>query len=118
MPGLHSGVATDRPESTNLILPPIPDVVWQQPQENHLNNIHKTSTSETHKKTHVPEFRLRNDVESETSPMKETSPQVSRSSKEPFLGNQTGSPPVQSLIDSRKPQSEIPRNEMNIIYRR
>ena len=46
--------------------------------------------------------------------MKETSPQVSGSSTEPVLRNQTGSTPVQSLNDSKKPQSEIQRNEMNI----
>ena len=31
MPRLHSGAAIDRPETTKL--PPIPEVVWQQPQE-------------------------------------------------------------------------------------
>ena len=102
MPRLHSGAAIDRPETTNLLLPPIPEVVWQQPQETHLINIHKTSATETHKNTHMPKFRPRNDVESQTSPMKETSPQVSGSSKESFLGNQTGSTPVQNLNNSKK----------------
>ena len=49
----------------------------------------------------MPELKLRNDVESQTSP------QVSGSSTEPFLGNKPGSTPVQSLNDSKKPQSEI-----------
>ena len=60
----------------------------------------------------MPEFRQRNDVESQTSPMKETSPQVSGSSTEPFLENQTGSTPVQSLNDSKKSHGEIQRHEM------
>ena len=46
--------------------------------------------------------------------MKETSPQVSESSTEPFLENQTGNTPVQSFIDSKKNQSEIQRNELNM----
>ena len=46
--------------------------------------------------------------------MKETSSQVSGSNTEPHLGNQTGSTPVQSLNDSKKPQSAIQRHEMNI----
>ena len=47
--------------------------------------------------------------------MKETSSQVSGSSTELVLGNQTGSTPVQRLNDSKKPQSEIQRHEMNIL---
>ena len=57
----------------------------------------------------MPETKQRNDVESQTSPMKETSPQVAGSSTEPLLGNQTGSTPVQSLNDSNESQSEIQR---------
>ena len=56
----------------------------------------------------------KNDIESQTSPKKETSPQVSRSITEPFRGNQTGSTPVQSLNDFKKPLSEIQRHEMNV----
>ena len=63
----------------------------------------------------MPKFRQRSDVKSQMSPMKETSPQDSGSSREPFPGNQTGSTPVQSLNDSKKPQSAIQRLEMNII---
>ena len=105
MPRLHSGAANDRPKTTKL--PPIPEVVWQQPQETHLSNIHKNSTTETHENTHMPESKHRNDVESQTSPMKKTSSPVSGSSTEPFLGNQTGRTLAQSLKDSKKPQSEI-----------
>ena len=51
MPRLHSGAAIDRPEVTHLTLPPIPEVVWQQPQETRLTNIHNDLTNETHKPT-------------------------------------------------------------------
>ena len=114
MPRLHSGAATDRPEITHLTLPPIPEVVWQQPQETHVIIIQKTLTTETHKKTHMPESKQKNDIESQTLPMKETSSQVSGSSTEPLPGNQTERTPVQSLNDSKKPQSEIQRHELNI----
>ena len=112
MPCLHSGAANDRPEGIKL--PPIPEVVWQQPQEIHLTNIRKRSITETHKNTYMPESKQRNDVQSQTSPMKETSSQVSGSSSEPLLGNQTGSTAVQTLNDSNKPQSEIQRNETDM----
>ena len=51
MPRLHSGAAIDRPETSKL--PPIPKVVWQQPQETHLSNIHNVLTNETHKKPYT-----------------------------------------------------------------
>ena len=114
MPRLHSGAATDRQKTTKLILPPIPEVVWQQPQETHSTSIQKTITTETQKNTHMPESGQRNDVESQTSPMKKTSPQLSGYSTEPFLGNQTEKTPVESLNDSEKHQSEIPPHETNI----
>ena len=61
----------------------------------------------------MPKFGHKNDIESQTLPMKETSTHVSGSSTEQFLGNQTGSTPVLSLNDSKKRQSEIQRPEMN-----
>ena len=115
MPRLHSGAATDRPEVTHLTLPPIPEVVWQQPQETHVTNIHKTLTNETHKSTQTPESKQRSNVESKTSPLKKTSSRVSVSSTEPLSGNETRSTLVQSLTDSNKPQSEIQQHERNII---
>ena len=62
----------------------------------------------------MPEYKQRSDVESQTSPMKETSSQVSVSSTEPLLGNQTRSALVPSLNDSEKPNSEIQRNEIDM----
>ena len=77
MPRLHFGAAIDRPEVTHLTLPPIPEVVWQQPQENHVTNIHNDLTNEIQNDTHTP--KQKNDVEAQTLPIKETSPQTSGS---------------------------------------
>ena len=114
MPRLHSGAVTDRPQTTQLQLPPIPEVVWQQPQETHVPNNHKTLTNETHKNTQIPESKHRSDVESQTSPMKETSPPLSVSAPEPLLGNQTRGALVASLNDSRNPSLDILRNEIDM----
>ena len=108
MPRLHSGAAIDRPEVTHLTLPTIREVVWQQPQESHLTTIRKDFTKETHKDTHMP--KQKNDVEAQTSPMKETSSQVSGS-----LDKQTRSIPVQCPNDSNKQRNEIQRNEIGLI---
>ena len=62
----------------------------------------------------MPEPKQRSDVESQKSPIKETSPQVSVSSPEPLLGSQTRSALVPSLNDSKKPNTEIQRNEIDI----
>ena len=114
MPRLHSGAAIDRPETTQLKLPPIPEVVWQQPQETHIPNTYQICNNETHRNTHMPESKQRSDVESQTSPIKQNLPQVSVSSTEPLLGNQTRSALVPSLNDSTKPSSEIQRNEIDM----
>ena len=55
---LHSGGAIDRAETTNTTLPPIPAVVWQQPQETYLINIHKNPLNYSNPKySHLPEFK-------------------------------------------------------------
>ena len=112
MPRLHSGAAADRPEVTHLILPPIPEVVWQQPQENHVNNIHKDLTKEIQIDTHTP--KQKNDVEAQTSPIKETSREKSGSDTESSLENQTRRIPVQCLDDSNKQQNEIQQNQAGL----
>ena len=111
---LHSGAAIDRPEVTHLTPPPIPEVVWQQSQETYLTNIHNGLTSETHKHTHTPKQKAQADVEAQTSPIKETSSQVSGCHTESLLENQTRSIPVQCPNDSRKRQNEIQRNEISL----
>ena len=113
-PRLHAGAAIDRREVTHLTLPPIPEVVWQQPQETHLTNIHNILTNETHKDTHIPELEQKNDVEAQTLPIKETSSQISGSDTESLLENQTRSTPVQCPNNSKKQRNEIQRNETDM----
>ena len=112
MPRLHSGAATDRPEVTHLTLPPIPEVVWQQPQENHVTNIHNDLTNEIQNDTHRP--TQKNDVEAQTSPIKQTSPQKSGSDTESPIESQTKNIPVQCLDDSIKQPNEIQRYEISL----
>ena len=63
----------------------------------------------------MPESKRRSGVQSQTSPIKETSSQVSVSSTEPLLGNQTRSTLVPSLNDSKKPNTKIRRNEIDMM---
>ena len=112
MPLVHSGAAIDRPEVTHITLPPISEVVWQQPQETHLTNHRNVLTNETYKNTHTP--KQRKDVEAQTSPMKETSSQVSGSGTEPLLQNQTRSITVQCPKDSKKQQNENQPDETDL----
>ena len=112
MPRLHSGTANDRPEVTHLTLPPIPEVVWQHPQETRLTDIHNDLTNKPHKQTHTP--KQKNDVEAQTSPIKETSSQVSGFDTESLLENQTRSIPVQCFNDTNNQQNEIQRNEIGL----
>ena len=91
MPRVHSGASTDRPETTKL--PPIPEVVWQQPQETHLIDMYKNSTNN---------IKRKHDVETQLSPIRETFSQVSGSDTESLLANQTRSTPVQYSNDSKK----------------
>ena len=114
MARLHSGVAIDRPEVTHLKLLPIPEVVWLQPQETHLTNIHNVFTNETQKNTRIPELKQKINVEAQTSPIKETSSQVSGSDTESLLENQNKSTPLQCPNDSKTQQNEIKRDETDL----
>ena len=110
MPRLHSEAATDRPEETHLTLPPIPEVVWQQPQETYVNNIHNGLTNQTHTQTHMS--KQKNDVEAQTLPIKETSFQKTGSDTKSLLEIQTRSIPVQCPNDTNNQQNETQRNEV------
>ena len=98
MPQFHSGIAIDRPETTNTTLLSILEVAWQEPPETHLINIHKNSTDQTHKNTHTSEPKRKNDVEAQESRIKETSVQVPGSDTE----NQTRNTPLQCFNDSQQ----------------
>ena len=69
-------------------------------------------TNEVHKDTHSP--KQKNDVEAQTSPIKEIASQESGSDTELPLENQTRSIPVQCPNDSNKQQDEIQRNEIGL----
>ena len=107
MPRLHSGTASDRPEITKKSkLPPIPEVVWQQPTENdtkqdNLNNINKDST-------------LKTNVASQTSPPKGNQPQSYVDTTERPPGNQTGNEVV-PFLDCSKNSTNTQNAEQHVV---
>ena len=90
----------DPPRTTKSIFLPTHEAVWQQLVETNLINIRENSNTETHKKTHTTELPQSNDVESQMSPIKATSPPNSGPDTELFRENQTRNTPVQCLKDS------------------
>ena len=54
----------------------------------------------------MPDLKQKNDVDSQTSPIRETSPQECRSGTEPLPGNQFRSTPLQCLNNSQENQPE------------
>ena len=58
--------------------------------------------------------QCKNDVQSQTSPIRKSTPQVSGSDMESLLGNQTRTTPVPCPNDSKKQQPEIQRNEIDM----
>ena len=66
-PRLHSGPACDRPDTNEKSkLPPIPEVVWQQPTENDTNQDNLNNITN--------DLTLKTNVASQTSPPKGTQP--------------------------------------------
>ena len=100
MPRFHFGVAADCQETTKTKLPPIPDVVLQQPLATNSLNFLNNSKTETYQNTQTPRVTQGNDVESRMSPAMGTLPPESGSDTEPFLGKQTRGTPVQCLNNS------------------
>ena len=107
MPRLHSGTACDRPEITKKSkLPPIPEVVWQQPTENvtkqgNLNNINKDST-------------LKANVASQTSPPKGNQPQSYVDTTERPPRNQTVNEVV-PFLDCSKNSTNTQNAEQHVV---
>ena len=108
MPRLHSGAACDRPEKNEKSkLPPIPEVVWQQPTENdinqfNLNNNNKDST-------------LKTNVASQTSPPKGTQPQNYVETTEQPPGNQTGHELVPFFDCSKNSTTNTQNTEQHVV---
>ena len=111
MPRLHSGAARDRPETIEMFkLPPLPEVVWQQPTEiiTDQDNLKITNNDST----------VKTDVASQTSPPKGTQPQNHADTTEQPSGNQTGNEPV-SFLDCSKNYSTITQNtEQHVVTTR
>ena len=108
MPRLHSGPACDRPETNEKSkLPPIPEVVWQQPMENDTNqdNLNNTTNDST----------LKTNVASQTSPPKGTQPQNHVDTTEQPSGNQTGNEPVSFLDCSKKYSTNTRNTEQHVV---
>ena len=114
MPRFHSGAATDRPETTKMILSPNLQVEWHQRLETNLEKIHKDLNIETHKKTHALVLQQSNIVELQTSPVKGNSSQNVASDTESLLENQSRNAPVQCLKDSQEQQLEIQENDADM----
>ena len=96
MPCLNFGPACDRPETKEKSkLPPIPEVVWQQPTENdaNQNNLNNITNDPT----------LKTNVASQTSPPKGTQPQNHVDVTEHSSGK-TGNEPV-PFVDCPKNSS-------------
>ena len=107
MPRLHSEAARDRPETKISKLPPIPEVVWQQPTENVTNqdNLKDTTNDST----------LKTNVASQTSPPKGTQPQNHVDTTEQSSGNQTGNEPVLFLDCSKNYSTNTQNTEQHVV---
>ena len=104
MPRLHSGVACDRPETNEISkLPPIPEVVWQQPTEivTDQDKINITNNDST----------LKTNVARQTSPPKGTQPQSHVVATEQPPGNQTGNESVSFFNCSKNSSTDIQNTE-------
>ena len=100
MPRLHSGAACDRPEEKKISkLPPIPEVVWQQPTEivTDQDNLIITNNDST----------LKTIVASQTPPPMGTQRENYVAATEHPPGNQAGNEPVPFLNCSKKPSTDI-----------
>ena len=107
MPRLHSGLACDRPETNEKSkLPPIPEVVWQQPTE--INTKHDDVNNITNDST------LKTSVASQTSPHKGNQPQKHVDATEQSSENQTGNEPVTSLSCSKDSSTDSQNAEQHI----
>ena len=107
MPRLHSGPACDRPKTNEKSkLPPIPEVVWQQPRENVINqdNLNITTNDPTSK----------TNVASQTSPPKGTQPQNHVDTTEQSSGK-TGNEPVPFLDCSQNSSTNTQNTEQHVV---
>ena len=106
-PRLHSGPACDRPETIEKFkLPPIPEVVWQQPTEN--------DTNQDNLKNITDDSTLKTNVASQTSPPKGSQPQNHVDTTEQSSGK-TGNEPVPFLDCPEKSSTDTQNTEQHVV---
>ena len=107
MPRLHFGPACDRPETNEKSkLPPIPEVVWQQPTEN--------DTNQYNLKNITNDSTLKTNVASQTSPPKGTQPQNYVDVTEQCAGK-TGNEPVPFLDCPKNYSTNTQNTEQHVV---
>ena len=112
MPRLFSRAAIDRPQTTKTRLPPIPEIVWPQlpdtsTETSKLLITHNDPTVKITQTSHTPESQEGVGVESQTSPVKGTSPQKSGSNRELVQKKDTRSKSMPRRNSSQNSQLEI-----------
>ena len=108
MPRLHSGAASDRPQTNEISkLPPIPEFVWQQTTE-------IVTNQDTLNKTHN-DSTLKTNVANQTSPLKKTQPQNHVVATEQPSGNQTGNELVPFLDHSKNSSTDTQNTEQHVV---
>ena len=113
-PRLHSRAACDRPEIIELPkLPPIPEVVWQQPLETSTNQCNSNITNNESTIYNTQKISKTTEA-SQTSPPKETQPQSYVIATEQPPGNQTGNEPVPFSNCSKNCPTDIQNSEQHV----
>ena len=114
MPRLHSRTACDRPKIIEIPkLPPIPEVVWQQPSETSTNQYNINITNNDSVIYYIQETSKTN-VASQPSPPKGTQPQNHDVAKEHNPGNQTGGELVPFINYSKNCPTDIQKLEQHV----
>ena len=107
MPRLKLGPACDRPETNEKSkLPPIPEVVWQQPTEN--------DTNQDNLNIITNDSNLKTSVASQTSPPRGTQPQNHVDAKEQSSGK-IGNEPVPFLDYSKNSSTNTQNAEQHVV---
>ena len=111
MPRHHSGAACDRSETNKTSrLPPIPEVVWQQPTEIFADQDNLINTNN--------DWTPKTNEASQTPPPKGTQPQSYVVPAEKPPGNQTGIERVPFLDCSKNSSTNIQKTEQHVVTTR
>ena len=111
---LHSGAGCDRPEATKIpTIPPILEVVWQQPPETFTDQYSLDKTINDSTKQHT-RATSKTTVASQTWPPMGTQPQNCVVATEQPPGNQTGNEPVPFLNCSKNCPTDTQNSEQQV----